>query len=164
MLRKSICSMLILPWKTIASIHTFLLAVVLHPQEFKKAQEEIDRVVGRNRLPTIDDRPSLPYLECLLKEVLRWVHDSFYFSGQLSSWAKLESHGSLGNAPPANGGWCLPWLFHSERDYCPCEHIVSFVFFSSLTISSDISSTLECNFKRLRWPWCIQSSALFRWR
>jgi len=45
--------------------------MVLHPQELKKAQEEIGRVVGRHRLPTIDDRPSLPYLECLLKEVLR---------------------------------------------------------------------------------------------
>jgi len=57
---------------TIASIHTFLLAIVLHPQEFKKAQEEMDRVVGKHRLPNIDDRPSLPYLDCLLKEVLRW--------------------------------------------------------------------------------------------
>lgn len=77
---------LILPWKTIASIHTFLLAIVLHPQEFKKVQEEIDRVVGRHRLPTIDDRPSLPYLECLLKEVLRWVYDFQYFFSFLVSW------------------------------------------------------------------------------
>ncbi|KDR74052.1 hypothetical protein GALMADRAFT_269547 [Galerina marginata CBS 339.88] len=57
---------------TIASVHTFVLAMVLHPHELKKAQEEIDSVVGKNRLPNIDDRPSLPYLECVLKEVLRW--------------------------------------------------------------------------------------------
>jgi len=57
---------------TVSSLHTFVLAMVLHPQEFKKVQEEMDRVVGRHRLPTVDDRPFLPYLECLLKEVLRW--------------------------------------------------------------------------------------------
>uniref|UniRef100_A0A8H8CJB8 Cytochrome P450 n=1 Tax=Psilocybe cubensis TaxID=181762 RepID=A0A8H8CJB8_PSICU len=57
---------------TIASMHTFVLAMVLNPHEFKKAQEEIDLVVGRQRLPTLDDRPSLPYFDCVLKEVLRW--------------------------------------------------------------------------------------------
>ena len=92
MLRKYMCLM---HWylleKTISSLHTFLLAIVLHPQELKKAQEEMDRVVGRHRLPTIDDRPSLPYLNCLLKEVLRWVHDlntSFSF---LVSWIHGQS-------------------------------------------------------------------------
>jgi cytochrome P450 len=48
-----------------------MLAMVLYPQEFKKAQQEVDRVIGRHRLPNFDDRPSLPYLECVLKEVLR---------------------------------------------------------------------------------------------
>ena len=36
------------------------------------AQKEIDTVVGRDRLPTFEDRPSLPYLECIMSEVLRW--------------------------------------------------------------------------------------------
>ncbi|PPQ90193.1 LOW QUALITY PROTEIN: hypothetical protein CVT25_001373 [Psilocybe cyanescens] len=57
---------------TIASMHTFVLAMVLNPHEFKKAQEEIDMVVGQHRLPNLDDRPSLPYFDCVLKEVLRW--------------------------------------------------------------------------------------------
>ncbi|KAF8968747.1 cytochrome P450 [Flammula alnicola] len=59
------------PLLTIASMHTFVLSMVLHPHELKKAQDEIDSVVGKHRLPNIDDRPSLPYLECVLKEVLR---------------------------------------------------------------------------------------------
>ncbi|PPQ69577.1 hypothetical protein CVT24_001377 [Panaeolus cyanescens] len=57
---------------TVASLQTFILAMLLHPAELKKVQEELDQVVGTNRLPNIDDRPSLPYLECVLKEVLRW--------------------------------------------------------------------------------------------
>lgn len=44
----------------------------LYPEVQRKAQEEIDRVVGNDRLPTIADRPNLPYIEALIKEVLRW--------------------------------------------------------------------------------------------
>lgn len=36
------------------------------------AQEEIDRVVGTDRLPTLADPPALPYVDPLYKEVLRW--------------------------------------------------------------------------------------------
>lgn len=43
-----------------------------HPEIFAKAQGEVDRVVGTDRLPTFEDRPELPYLECILREVYRW--------------------------------------------------------------------------------------------
>lgn len=46
--------------------------MILFPDVQKKAQEEIDRVVGTNRLPTIADRLALPYIEAVVKEVLRW--------------------------------------------------------------------------------------------
>lgn len=51
----------------------FMLAMTKHPEVFKKAQEEIDRVIGPDRLPDFDDRDSLPYLNCLIKEVYRYV-------------------------------------------------------------------------------------------
>jgi len=50
----------------------FLLAMVLHPEVQAKAQAEIDRVVGKNRLPDFDDRSALPYLDAVLRETLRW--------------------------------------------------------------------------------------------
>ena len=43
-----------------------------HPEIVKRAQAEIDRVVGTDRLPSIEDRPNMPYLECIMKEVFRW--------------------------------------------------------------------------------------------
>lgn len=43
----------------------------LHPQILKTAQEEMDSVVGRERLPRVDDREGLPYLEGLVKETIR---------------------------------------------------------------------------------------------
>ncbi|KDQ14771.1 hypothetical protein BOTBODRAFT_132169 [Botryobasidium botryosum FD-172 SS1] len=57
---------------TASALATFMLMMTLHPRIQKKAQEEIDRVVGSNRLPTFKDRENLPYVECIIKEVLRW--------------------------------------------------------------------------------------------
>ncbi|KAL0571246.1 hypothetical protein V5O48_010716 [Marasmius crinis-equi] len=57
---------------TICTLVSFILAMVLHPDVLHKAQEEMDRVIGQDTLPSMDDRESLPYFECVLKEVLRW--------------------------------------------------------------------------------------------
>jgi cytochrome P450 len=46
--------------------------MVLYPQVQAKAQEELDRVVGSDRLPTFEDRPNLPYVNALVLEVMRW--------------------------------------------------------------------------------------------
>lgn len=45
--------------------------MVMNPDIYEKAQAEIDRVVGRDRLPCIDDADSLPYFYAVLKEVYR---------------------------------------------------------------------------------------------
>lgn len=46
--------------------------MVLNPDVQAKAQEEIDRVIGGNRLPNFDDKDSLPYISCIAWECLRW--------------------------------------------------------------------------------------------
>jgi hypothetical protein len=50
----------------------FFLAMILYPEVQRKAQAEIDNVVGTRRLPSFDDRGNLPYVEAIVKEVLRW--------------------------------------------------------------------------------------------
>ncbi|KAF9459489.1 cytochrome P450 [Collybia nuda] len=57
---------------TSATLSMFLLAMIVNPESQKCAQKEIDAVVGSGRLPEFDDRASLPYLECMLHETLRW--------------------------------------------------------------------------------------------
>lgn len=42
------------------------------PEVQKKAQAELDIIVGSNRLPRFSDRDSLPYVNALLSECLRW--------------------------------------------------------------------------------------------
>ncbi|KAJ8522786.1 hypothetical protein ONZ45_g662 [Pleurotus djamor] len=56
---------------TWACLATFFLAMVLNPSVQKKGQEEIDRIVGRDRLPDFGDYEGLIYIRCILQEVLR---------------------------------------------------------------------------------------------
>jgi len=44
----------------------------MYPKTQSKAFEEIDRVVGHNRLPTLEDLEDLPYIKALWKETLQW--------------------------------------------------------------------------------------------
>ncbi|TCD67636.1 hypothetical protein EIP91_012201 [Steccherinum ochraceum] len=57
---------------TTAALQSFLVAMVLYPEVQRKAQAELDAVVGQHRPPAFDDRGSLPYVEALIKETLRW--------------------------------------------------------------------------------------------
>ena len=53
-------------------MNSLFLALVLFPQVQTRAQAELDVAIGRDRLPTFDDRQRLPYIEALCKELLRW--------------------------------------------------------------------------------------------
>ncbi|KAF9461370.1 cytochrome P450 [Collybia nuda] len=57
---------------TWATLSIFFLAIILHPESQRRAQEEIDAVIGSDRLPDFSDRESLPFIECILQETLRW--------------------------------------------------------------------------------------------
>ena len=45
----------------------------LYPDIQKKAQAELDTVVGPDRLPDFSDRDSLVYIDAIIKEALRWM-------------------------------------------------------------------------------------------
>jgi len=46
--------------------------MTLFPEAQRKAQAEIDVVIGTDRLPMYTDRESLPFVEAVIKEILRW--------------------------------------------------------------------------------------------
>ena len=66
--------------QTIGLLRTFVLAIVTHPDVARKAQEEIDRVVGNERLPELKDRYNMPYISSILKETYRWDLTSSFLS------------------------------------------------------------------------------------
>ena len=49
-----------------------MLAMALYPDVMRKAQHEIDTVVGGGRPPTFADTPTLPCLWAMVMEALRW--------------------------------------------------------------------------------------------
>ncbi|KAH9986735.1 cytochrome P450 [Russula compacta] len=57
---------------TVSAMISLAAAMLLYPDIQKKAQDELDSVTGRERLPTFDDRPRLPFINAMCKEVLRW--------------------------------------------------------------------------------------------
>ncbi|KDQ57129.1 hypothetical protein JAAARDRAFT_131349 [Jaapia argillacea MUCL 33604] len=57
---------------SVSAMTTAILAMVLHQEAQKRAQVEMDLVVGRNRLPDFGDRDSLPYVEAFFRETIRW--------------------------------------------------------------------------------------------
>lgn len=57
--------------------------MVLHPEVQKEAQAEIDAVVGHDRLPDFNDRPSLPYIDRIVQETLRYFQRMFQYSSLL---------------------------------------------------------------------------------
>ncbi|KAK1757145.1 cytochrome P450 1A2 [Echria macrotheca] len=56
---------------TAATVMLLVLYLMQNPEVQQKAQAEVDRVVGRDRLPTCDDLPSLPYTRLVLNETYR---------------------------------------------------------------------------------------------
>ncbi|KAF8692610.1 cytochrome P450 family, partial [Rhizoctonia solani] len=50
----------------------FFMAMVLYPDVQKRAQAEIDSVLGHSRLPKVEDRAQLGYVDRVVQETLRW--------------------------------------------------------------------------------------------
>ncbi|KUJ09438.1 putative cytochrome P450 [Mollisia scopiformis] len=55
-----------------STLVTFVLACCAFPEVLPRAWEELDRVVGPDRSPSMDDEHNLPYIKAFVKEVFRW--------------------------------------------------------------------------------------------
>ncbi|TCD64419.1 hypothetical protein EIP91_004100 [Steccherinum ochraceum] len=58
---------------TTSSCEAFLVAMAMYPDIQRKAQAELDRIVGPDRLPEFDDLPHMPYLRAVVMETGRWM-------------------------------------------------------------------------------------------
>ncbi|KAI1788646.1 CyP450 monooxygenase [Ganoderma leucocontextum] len=57
---------------TFTLMSAFFLAMIRFPDQQRRAQAELDAVVGPDRFPDFSDRDLLPYVNALLKECVRW--------------------------------------------------------------------------------------------
>lgn len=57
---------------TAGTLATFMLAMLHNPHVAKKAQVELDHVIGQDRVPSFSDKASLPFVQAIVDESLRW--------------------------------------------------------------------------------------------
>ena len=58
-------------YQSTSALESFFLAMTIYPDVYEKARVAIDEVVGTDRLVDITDREAIPYITCVVKEVLR---------------------------------------------------------------------------------------------
>ncbi|KAE9388006.1 cytochrome P450 [Gymnopus androsaceus JB14] len=56
----------------LTALLTFILAMLCFPHAQREAQEELDEVIGKERLPDHEDEDSLPYVKAIVYECFRW--------------------------------------------------------------------------------------------
>ncbi|KND88292.1 O-methylsterigmatocystin oxidoreductase [Tolypocladium ophioglossoides CBS 100239] len=100
---------------TVAIITSVICALVMFPEVQQRAQEDIDRVVGTDRLPNFEDRENLPYVDGIVKEAWRWNP-----VGPMGLAHKSEEDIVYGEYIIPKGSYLLPslwWFLHDPKDY-----------------------------------------------
>ncbi|KAJ7312242.1 cytochrome P450, partial [Mycena albidolilacea] len=122
---------------TSSYIQSLVLALIAYPEAQKKAHEEIDRVVGEHRMPTLEDLEQMPYVRAIISE----------------ADAPIPSH-----RPP----WCTPCnpgyrgrgifhdpaLFDNPEDFIPERYLLSENGTKPGVDGSDLRPTLSFGFGR----------------
>ncbi|KAF8815156.1 cytochrome P450 [Phlegmacium glaucopus] len=100
---------------TLTAVTNCVLALLNYPDVLKKAQEEIDRVIGPGNLLTFEDRSSLPYINAIAKESTRW-RDTTPLAVAHFSTAEDEYKGY--RIPKGAVVQCNAWaMLHDENVY-----------------------------------------------
>ncbi|KAF8960727.1 cytochrome P450 [Flammula alnicola] len=112
---------------TVSAVQCFFLAMAMYPEVQKKAQAEIDAVTGPNRLPEFSDRPSLPYINALVKESMRWQSIIPLAVGHMASEDdEYDGYFIPKGTVVLGNGWAIlhdPTIFKDPLEYQPERYL-----------------------------------------
>ncbi|KIY65192.1 cytochrome P450 [Cylindrobasidium torrendii FP15055 ss-10] len=129
-----------------ATLDSLILALVKNPEVQRKAQAEIDTVVGDARLPNFEDRKSMPYVEAIYRELIRWAPAAPMGVPHAASEDNLYN----GFLIP-KGTIVLPniWaMSHDENKYSEPDNFMPERFFREDGTLSDDTSSISYGFGR----------------
>ncbi|KAJ6525470.1 cytochrome P450 [Mycena vulgaris] len=129
-------------------IQWFLAFMATHPAVAAAAQAEIDRVVGRERLPNDDDEKHLPYVRAIIKEVQR-IHSPFWVPTPHYSTADFVYNGMY--IPKDTVMILNCWTIHHNEDRYPDAFTFNPDRYLGDDLSSIMSSKLRDPMKRDHW-------------
>ncbi|CAK5271283.1 unnamed protein product [Mycena citricolor] len=100
---------------SVSALGTFILAMLSNPGSQECAKKELDGVLGAGVLPTMADRPQLPYISAIVKEVLRWkVVTPLGVPHHVGVADEYEGYGISPNSTVIPNIWAL---LHDEEMY-----------------------------------------------
>ena len=86
----------------------------LNPEVQRKAQAEVDRVLG-DRMPTIEDVKELTYISALFKETLRLYPPVPLLSRRIEDGDEIDGY----RIPPKSDVWVVPYATHRHPEFWP---------------------------------------------
>lgn len=102
---------------TSSTVYAFVQAMLLYPDVQRKAQEQIDQMIGLDRMPVMDDIDQLPYIRSCMKEALRWMPTTIM--GAVPH-AVTQDDEYLGYFIPGGAGVLHNvWSIHMDPKYYP---------------------------------------------
>jgi cytochrome P450 len=96
---------------SVSTMAAFFLAMSMFPEVQRKAQEEIDRVVGGGRLPKPSDRENLPYVNAVVEEAQRW-----HPIGPMGLPHAVDEDDAINGFRISKGALLLPAIWWFTRD------------------------------------------------
>ncbi|KAL1619516.1 hypothetical protein SLS56_010060 [Neofusicoccum ribis] len=102
---------------TASTLNGFVQAMVLHPDAQRRAQAELDAVVGPARLPAVDDAPRLPVIGACVKEAMRWMPTAVLGGAPHAVMQDDEYRGYL--IPKGAGVMMNIWGIHRDEKRYP---------------------------------------------
>ncbi|KAK7256071.1 hypothetical protein RIF29_29504 [Crotalaria pallida] len=112
-----------------ASVLEWSLAeIIRNPQTFKKARDEIDSVVGKERLVRESDIPNLHYLQAVVKETLRLHPPTPIFAREAIRTCQVDGYDIPERTKIFINAWAIgrdPNYWDNALDYCPERFLAS---------------------------------------
>ncbi|KAL2062818.1 hypothetical protein VTL71DRAFT_5890 [Oculimacula yallundae] len=103
-------------YTTASTLQWLVLGVLTQPNVQQTAHTELDAIVGKYRSPTFADQANLPYIDAIIKEILRWRPSSAFGIPHATTEKDIYSGYRI---PKGTSIWASAWGLNQNPEYFP---------------------------------------------